>query len=216
VIFIITIAKTTNAQISIAPEFGINFASLGIISSGKRISHAYSFNSPVFKYGIGAGGIIDYDFDDHIYIEPGLFYEMTGAKISENGANVTYNINTLEIPINAEYKFGKQKNGSYYFFGIGIYAADNISGKLSDGQSRTLDIGSAANDDIKAIDIGAGLNIGIVAKNHYLFRMHSQVGILNLSPASNSDNSIKTYAFGITIGYFVCGKKPKQNSSEQK
>jgi len=204
--------QSANAQISIAPEFGLNFASLGILSSGKRLSTAYSSSS--LKTGVGVGATINYDLNNDIYLESGLFYKMTGAKISQGDTNITYSVNTIEIPVNAAYKFAKKKDRNYFFVGIGIYLADNLSGKLNGSQSRSLNIGSTAGtDDFKAIDLGAGLNIGRVVKYRYLLRLHSQFGFTNLYPGGNADNLIKTYAFGITVGYFVSGKSPKKTGT---
>jgi hypothetical protein len=211
-LFIGAIEETANAQISIAPEFGLNLTNLAILSSGNRISGTYSYNSPSLRAGISIGGVINYDLNNHIYLEPGLFYEMTGTKVSENGMNIIYNINTIEVPINIEYKFAKNKDKDYYFFGAGLYVADNVSGTVGGGgQSHSLDIGTAAGtDDIKAVDIGIGLNIGRVVKYHYFYRLHDQLGFTNLYPGGNSNNSIKASAFGVTIGYFLYGKTSKK------
>jgi hypothetical protein len=217
ILSVAVIATTANAQLAIAPELGLNMANLAIKSVGTS-------QSTNMRIGLGLGAVIDLGLTDNIYFQPGLFYDMTGAKNTQTPV-VHWNINTITIPLNFEYKTGEE-GGNRFFAGIGPYIGYNISGTAKidaagavPSSSRSLNIGSSkpdasgnGGDDIKALDFGAGINVGYLLANGWYARAHYQMGLTNLDPIGDSDNSIMTSAIGVTVGYYLNahnGKKSK-------
>lgn len=194
------IATTSNAQLSFAPEAGLNMANMNMKSAGSTVSTS-------MKPGVAIGAIVDFGFTDNLFLQPGLFYVMNGAKLSS--PSLTYSINSLQIPVNVIYKLGEDGNNRF-FFGAGPYLAYNLSGNVSDGGG-TIHIGTdKAKDQLKPIDFGVGLNVGYLLVNGLFFRVHYQMGLTDLNPAGDSDGTVKTSALGVTAGYYLGHKKAKK------
>src|ERR1035437_1451764 len=121
------ISTAANAQLAIAPELGLNLANMAFKYAG------VTDNTTSMKAGLAIGAVIDFGLTDNIYLQPGLFYLMNGC----NGTGGTsYNLNTIQIPVNFEYKTGKE-GGNRFFFGVGPYLAYNISGTFKDATTST-------------------------------------------------------------------------------
>jgi outer membrane protein with beta-barrel domain len=215
------IATAANAQLAIAPELGLNMANLTGKSGGSSVGTS-------MKAGVAVGAVIDLGITDNIYFQPGLFYEMTGCKFTGT-PTAKYNINTITIPLNFEYKTGEE-GGSRFFVGIGPYIGYNISGTYSidaaggiPSSSGTLKIGSAkpdasgnGGDDIKALDFGAGVNVGYLLANGFYARVHYQMGFAELNPVGDANNSMKASGLGVTVGYYFGAKKAKGGGGAKK
>jgi len=191
------IVNSSNAQIAIAPELGVNLANMSITNTTTSM-----------KAGLAVGGVVDFGFTKNLYLQPGLFYLMNGCSFTGGSMSV----NTIEIPVNVEYKLGDE-GSNRFFFGAGPYLGYNVGGTIKNGgQSASLKIGSAkadlnsSGDDIKALDLGIGVNIGYLLANGFYVRAHYQAGLTNLDPSGGS-SSIKTSAIGITVGYYFGAKK---------
>ncbi len=193
------IATTANAQLAIAPELGLNLANVTGKSGGVS-------TDTKMKAGLAIGAVIDLGIADNIYFQPGLFYLMNGAKA--NTGDVTMNINTLQIPLNFVYKLGEE-GGNRFFFGVGPYLGYNISANYkAGGNSTTIDIGTdKTKDGLKPLDFGAGVNVGYLMSMGVFVRAHYQMGFANLDPISDADNTMKSSAIGITVGYYFGGHK---------
>ncbi len=194
--------------IGFGPELGLNMADMAFKPAGGTTTS--------FKPGLAIGGIVDFSFAKNFYLQPGLFYLMNGAKYSNPSNSGTDNLNTIQLPINVEYKLSKPGKNRL-FFGIGPYIADNISGMTkSGGKSYTAKIGSDKMDDIKALDYGAGINIGYELAMGFFARAHYQMGFANLDPSGISGSSTTTSAIGVTVGYLFGGKPKKAASTDKK
>jgi len=196
-LFIASITVAANAQVGL--EMGLNMADLAIKSGGTSVATG-------FKPGFGMGTAADIGIGDgHLYFEPGLFFEMNGCKLTA-GAGGNYSINTITIPVYLEYKSG-EKCGKRFFFGAGPVIGNNMSGSYTingsggvPDQSGSFTIGSNAGD-LKALDIGLGVNAGYQFRNGLYFRLHYQMGFANILGGGDGNNSIKSSAFGLTMGY---------------
>lgn len=212
-------AGTGRAQITVAPEAGLNLATMAMkvtnLASG---SFTYATS---LKPGLAIGAIADIHIRTGLYFQPGLFYEMTGTKLTAGYENSggSWNINTLKLPLNLEYKFGRP-GGNRFFAGTGPYYAVNISGNYkydTDPQynqysaSGPLRIGTTAPtvggkgpfDDLKPIDFGWGINAGYQLAMGVYVRVHYQLGFVNLDPLSDKYDAYKSSAAGITAGYCI-------------
>ncbi len=193
------IATSANAQLAIAPELGLNMANMTGKSGGTSSDYK-------MKAGLAVGAVIDFGLTDNLYLQPGLFYLMNGAKA--NVGDATINVNTIQIPINFVYKLGEEGDNRF-FFGVGPYIGYNLSASVkSGGNSTTINIGTDKTaDGIKPMDFGVGLNLGYLLSNGIFVRAHYQMGLANLDPISDADNTLKTSAIGLTVGYYFGAHK---------
>jgi hypothetical protein len=205
------IATAANAQICIAPELGLNMANMTFKSNNPQNSGP---SGSSMKAGLGIGAIVDIGFTDNLFLQPGLFYLMNGCNLSGGGS---INVSTIQIPVNVEYKLGEVGSGRF-FFGVGPYLGYNIGGNYKfNGMSSSLKIGSdAKSDNLTAMDLGFGINLGYQLANNFYARAHYQMGLSNLQPGGDANNSTKTSAVGITVGYYFCGKKTTKKGSDMK
>ena len=201
ILFIITAGKITYGQIAF--ESGLNMANLALKAGGTKVNTS-------FKPGFAFGVVADTRLSQHIYFQPGAFYEMTGCKTTTDPKG-SYYLNTVNVPLNIEYKTG-EKCGRRFFAGAGPYVSYNISGNYTTvaydnipSTSTPITIGTGNTSNIKAVDMGVGVNVGYILKNKLYARARYQQGLINLFPNGNSDNSIKSSEIGVTIGY-IFGK----------
>jgi Outer membrane protein beta-barrel domain len=205
-LLVATIATTSKAQFGF--EGGVNFANLAIKSNGDKVKTTYKIGPSI---GIVAG--MHLDAAEHVYFEPGFFYQSNGAKVTGKPTG-KYFINSISIPLNFEYRTG-ERCGERFIFGIGPYVADNLSGSYKfdaygpiQATSGTIKIQPETDYQLKQWEVGLGLSIGYLSKKHFFLRGHYQMGFTNLYPNADSKNSFKQSAFGLTIGYMIvrCNK----------
>ena len=218
---------TTLAQVGYGPEIGLNMSTYYGKSHGLTLANG-------LKYGGTFGGVAEVELDEHWFLLPGLFYLRNGytsklyvgGKIGFNQDETqTTGINTIEIPVNIQYKFGGPKQVRF-FVGIGPYVAANVTGSVQIkgpvNNTRNIQIGHTTDNDIKIWDAGLGINGVYQVTEGLFFRLRYQMGLVNMNPYGNADNTLKNYSFGITMGYIFPGdlkaKKEGQdvNGSEEK
>lgn len=208
----------TQAQTTYGPMIGINFSNYTGKSGGVT-------QSTDMKIGGRIGGIVDFGLSDNISLQPGIFYVMNGYKTSVLGIDVSASVNTIEVPINVEYKFGTP-GGNRFFVGIGPYVGMNIGGTIkvsgsflgvSVSDSKSIRIGSdTSSADMKALDMGLGLNVGYQLSQGWIVKAHYQMGFMNLMPSGDENNSMKNYNFGVSVGYLFGDKTKKDKKDEGK
>jgi hypothetical protein len=208
--------KTSVGQIAFSPEIGVNLADLSFGNNG------YGYGGTGLKAGLAAGCFADIRLSDHFYLQPGLFYLMTGCEVTGwYGTSAgSINVNTIEIPLNIEFKFGND-GGGRLFIGGGPYVAFNISGSQQlGGTSTKLSIGNEAQDtlgngdNLKPVDFGISSNIGYMFAGGFYFRISNQVGLVNLNPPSYYGQTIQSSSVSFTIGYLIRGSKVKRNNGQ--
>jgi len=192
-----TVVTTKTQGIAFGPEIGLNMADMTL--KGSNFTQKTSM-----KAGLAAGIIVDFGFNNHFYLQPGLFYLMNGCNIKQNATppsspSGSFSLNTIQLPVNVLYKLN-EPGGSRIFFGLGPYVAYNISGTSKYGStSSAITIGDATHDT-KPLDYGAGINVGYQFAMGVLVRVHYQVGFANLNATSGGTST--TSALGLTVGYF--------------
>jgi hypothetical protein len=194
-LFSAVLATAASAQFSV--EGGVNFDNLAIKSAGTKVDTKMMTG--------GAFGLVQgVQLSDHIYFEPGLYYQSAGCNLKEPLIG-GYSISTITIPLDIVYKSG-DKCGNRFFAGAGPYIAKNLSGTFSMSvggieQSGSLKIGTGADANFKGTDLGINLTTGYKLKKHFYIRLRYQMGLVDLLPNGNSDNSIKTSSINLTLGY---------------
>ena len=219
VIAVTTISAAVRAQ-DVSPEIGLNLANLKVMGADATA------NTNV-RGGLLAGLTFDYKVSNNVFIQPGLFYKMTGTSSTAAG-DPKLNINTIEIPVNAYYKFGVT-GGGHFCIGAGVYLGLNLSGKIVTnsytdpygnyvpGGSQAMKFGSAQDDDLKLLDFGLSLNAAYELKSGLFFHARYQLGLTNLDPVSNDGYSIKSNAISFSVGYALKSKPaPKKKQDIRK
>lgn len=151
-----------------------------------------------------------------LYLQPGLYYMANGGSQTVGTGYVypptittTYNVHSIELPVNLGFRFGHKKSRYLSFIGMGPYIARNLGGTVTfnDGSTLTdnLVIGSNAGQNFKAFDYGLGLYTSIEWRCGLFLHARYQYGLANLAPHVATMNSMSD---GFTFGYLF-GKKYK-------
>jgi len=188
------------AQKQKAPRIGVGIG----MEAGVGVNYLDMRWSDAHVDATGTIGLFaDIQMAGRFYVQPGLYYMRNGA------ANVTLNrvgtpwglnmrITTIEVPVMFAYRSGTPGTRVRFTIGAGGYVGYNAGANLN---GIPLNIGDdAVNDDIKALEAGLGLNVGIELRNGLFFRLKSQRGLTDLQP-DNSGQYIYTSSDVITIGY---------------
>ena len=131
-----------------------------------------------FKPGFQIGVVADCPLSEAFAIQSGLLFSTQGAKfkylednshydsdetyvINVSSVNETYNLNYLQIPINAQYKF--DLSSAKLLLQAGPYLGYGIGGKYkmeAGGESISTDV-KFGDDGMSAFEIGLGLGAGV-------------------------------------------------------
>ena len=200
---LMVVTTGAKAQVMFGPEIG------GLFSNYTGKEGGSSLESKA-KFGLRVGGVADISVGDNFSIQPAVMYVKNGYKASNPAASVDVSINTLEIPVNVQYKFGKP-GGDRFFIGVGPYMGFNLSGHdkvtyYGATNDITIKVGNDANNDfIKPLDFGLGLNAGYLLSSNLFVRAHYQHGLVNLQPGGDANNSAFNSNYGLSVGYFFGG-----------
>jgi len=220
---------TSPAQVKYGAEATLNVSNYTIKTPGLLVPTTF------WVPGFSIGGLADYSINDNISLQPGLFFAINGIKYSYTipflgSADFSAHINTIQIPVNVQYKFGDAA-GNRFFVGAGPFFAVNLSGSAKANvsgnglipfgiptidSSASLKVGSDSSDYIKRFDFGVGVNGGYELKNGLFFRLHGQLGLLNLQPKGNASNSIKSMNYNVSVGYWLGKKSAKKDKYKTK
>jgi len=197
------------AQISIAPEAGLNLANASVSGGGTSM-----------RPGLKAGAVVEIPVVKGFFIQPGIFYAMKGTKSEASGSfgSIVFNakekisLNYIEVPVNLGYRYHVGNAGSL-FVTAGPYLGYALSGKvkvegnvagLGGTRERDIDFGSKETE-MKALDFGLNFSAGYQLPIGLYARVQYGFGLTNLANASGS--SYKNNALAFTLGYaFTLGK----------
>jgi hypothetical protein len=153
--------------------------------------------------GILFGGMLDVRLGGVAHFETGLHYVMTGGSglYLTSGVTATWRVNTIELPVIFQFKFGRPGRNHFYI-GAGGYAAYNVSGTSSASgySSASMDIGSDNKAVLKTFDAGIIFDIGYQLKYGLFFRLKGQGGLTDLQPQTGLA-TIRSSASSLEIGY---------------
>jgi hypothetical protein len=206
-------ALPASAQISIAPEVGLNLANMHWQLNDNDSSKLDNG----IKLGVRAGVNFNIPITpDRLVLQPGIFYSIQGMKSEEDGFAQNITLHYAQIPVNLIYMFNDPSEGRF-FVGVGPYVGIAFSGKNKThgggGPDKTTDLtfGSGADQSLGRIDYGAQASLGYLLRSGIFFRGMYQHGIGDLVP---SESPLQTEAYvhntciTISVGYQL-GHKPK-------
>jgi len=197
------------AQLKFGVKAGLNLANM--VNKDKDETYSKDYKS---KIGFHLGATAEISISEKFAIEPGLLFSTKGFKIEESGVKMTFNLNYLEIPINAVYKIdlGSAKilinAGPYLGYAIsGKAKADKaVLGDNGDSKEQKIEIGNdKEKSDIKPLDFGLNIGAGVEIKGITIGLQYG-LGLANLSPYTDNDAKMNNKVIGISVGYKFGGK----------
>ena len=160
--------------------------------------------------GFTAGMLLDIPVGKHFSFQPGLNYVLKGAKEKNDNAGFTATskliIHYLEMPWNFLYNTrGKQGN---FFIGAGPAFSVAIGGTAkfkadSISLSEKIHFGNSSDDLMKSTDIGINVLAGYSLKNGITMSVNANKGITDLFPKDSGEGWLKSFYFGIKLGYML-------------
>ncbi len=200
---------TDNAKISFAILGGVNVQNL----NGKD----FSGNKLEYKTILGYhGGInVQMPIAPEFFLQPGVLFTTKGAKNEGVLITSTYNVSSIEVPINLVYKGAL--SGGYVMVGFGPYVSYGIMGTANfEGGAVSLEtdiefknvveIGDPLTTTyMKALDAGGNVFIGYEMAAGLFLQVNAQLGMLNLKPEDkrfpDDKSEIRNTGFGASLGY---------------
>lgn len=197
--FVAIVCGVQAQEINWGARLGINFSKLnGDDDSGLK----EDFKGRVgFHIGVAA----DYEFQEAMFIESGLYITTKGVKYDEDGETDKFNVTYLQLPILYTYKYDlgndlklHGKVGPYVAMGLAAkekyedseYPDANYTDKgFGDGDEKT---------GLKRGDFGFLLGVGVSKGNYYL-GLNYELGLLNVW--AYDDGKVHTRNFNISLGY---------------
>lgn len=194
----VLLVGAANAQVSYGLKAGVN---LGKISNwGTDGSQNTSFH---------VTGFADLPVAPNFSVQPGVSLQGKGGKAEDSwgsaSAEVTRNLMSVEVPVNAVYYIPAGYSGSI-FLGAGPYVGFNISGKDKvsasigdEGGSTSRDLNFSGDDkDLNMIDAGVNFLGGYRFNNGLLINAGYGLGLTDLRPSDSGDSwSTRTLSFGV-------------------
>ena len=193
-------AGGAKAQLGFGGEVGLNCSNYMVKKSGTEVETKN-------RFGMRLGGLADIAISDNFFLQPGLYFVSNGYHRNFPGGKDEVGLNTLELPVNIEYKIG-MLGTNRFFVGAGPYASLYTGGyykvfsPLYVDSKSDLRIGGGATDQIRGFDLGLGANVGYQLTAGLFFRARVQAGLLNLAaPINNNDNFVRSFNFCFSAGY---------------
>ena len=192
----VLIAAGAQAQTSYGLKAGVN---LGKYSNVDKASNNTSFY---------VTGFADLPMSSQFSIQPGISLQGKGAKFESSysevaSADVTRNVMSIEVPVNAVYYI--PAGSGNVFLGAGPYIGFNISGK-DKAKGNIGDASAEIKNDLKfsgdnknmnLIDAGANFMGGYKFANGLLVNAGYNLGLTQLVPKAADKVSNRVWSFGV-------------------
>lgn len=219
---------TTYSQIRFAPEVGLN---MGMSDEKTTTGALVNKESSDFYPGVKVGGIVDIPVVKHLYLQPGLFYTMNNIRFSGKMDFIQEGLGTadykrtdvqhfVQLPVYILFKSGFEGMGRFVIGGgpyIGYaFAAQRKSSiphmfQQNDKKgidylntSRAMELGNDhLRDQLRNWDYGLNVSIGYESNVGLYFRGYGNYGLANLKPGGDSNNAIRNWAIGFSIGFLI-------------
>ena len=214
---IATFASPAIAQISFAPEVGVNLANMHWEKYDVKLDNGLKLGA---KAGVNVH--IPIGNDNRMLIQPGLFYATKGMKSEDNNIEHNVTLHYAEVPVNFIYMFNGAHEGRF-MIGAGPYLGIALSGKeITSGGTKagTTDytFGSDSTQNLGRFDYGAQAFAGYFLRSGIFFRGAYQHGIGNLAPSEHptaGDPFIRNTCVTVSVGYQLGGRKEASPSRRQ-
>lgn len=196
---LVAFSASTFAQ-TIGIKAGLNLANTAVKAEGESVDDVK------MRTAWHVGAVVDFPLSDLISVQPGLIIASKGYKIDVDGFKSTASPLYVDIPIDV--KVGGDVGGAKIYGAVGPYIGIGVAGKFKeefDGNTEEADIkwGSDENEhDWKrldvGVDIGAGVEFGAIGVGATY-----QLGLVNMFPGGDSDNSANTRNIMVSVAYYI-------------
>lgn len=195
------------AQLSFGVKAGLNLSTATQKFGGEKVDDIK------MKPGFNLGLIADYSISDLLAVETGLTVENKGFKMKEEEkffgikteSKMTTNLFYATIPVDIRLNFSK------LYVLVGPYFGVAVAGKVkttvkADGEKETesekLEFGNdELESDMKRMDVGLGFGAGYELNDNLGLRLGYDLGLSNLLPGGDKDNSMKNGSLNISATY---------------
>lgn len=191
-------------SIRIIPEIGLQLSNQTLkqtySATGGAITSSTLKVVGNVKPGLRAGISIDAPLSRYFYFQPGIFYSQRG--LDDIGGSTNIRVDYVEIPLNLLVKapLGKGR----LFLGGGPFVAFGVNGKISSGSnSADITFGDGTNAQFKRLDAGLNYCGGFQAANGVVLRGFAHMGLANVASRGDSENGIRNWGYGFSIGYLI-------------
>lgn len=209
---LLLMSATAFGQTQFAPEIGVTMYNQTWKS--KMLGTKFSQTTDL-QPGLRIGGVADITIADHFSVQPGIFYNLNRTKLQNTTLGIEtvskYTMHAIQVPIYFLYKSGTEGEGRF-FAGLGPNITYNIAGNVkskvtalgaSVEDDRKLKFGGDASDDMKPFNVGGSVTAGYELPSGLYFRGSYNMGLMNMLPKGDSDNSLKDMSFGLSVGFFL-------------
>lgn len=218
-----------NAQgVSFGVRAGLNVANAGgDFKDNKNYGEDMDFKS---KVGFHVGVIADIELSKSFYLQPGLYFSTKGLKAEDkdNDADysekLNYNLNYLELPILASYRFNISDNvkwqinaGPYFALGVGGKMKTTVTDEGEKMEYKSDAFGTEKEDDeeikggLKRFDAGLSFGTGISISKIYI-GVKYDLGLANIADKKsemwggfgedgNKALKVRNRNFAVSVGY---------------
>lgn len=149
------------------------------------------FDEADSKFGFHAGVYANIKFGgDQFAFQPELLFSTQGAKLDEQGVDIKYNLNYLNIPLMLKWYAYEGFNVEF-----GPQVGFNMSAKAKGeflGQSFNEDM-----EDIETIDFGLNIGAGYELESGINFGIRYGLGLTEIAKEEGPKNSV----FSLSVGY---------------
>jgi hypothetical protein len=165
---------------------GVNFATLSL-----HESVPVSFDT---RIGLVAGGFVTWPLTSRWSVQPEVLFSQKGATFDDTGAAGRIELDALDVPILARYRFGRLVAFGGPSLGFTLEARQVL--EFGD-EEESVDIG----EDIESLDFGIAAGAAYEAgrlsvEGRYTF------GLTNLNAISADEESlVKSRVFAVLVGY---------------
>ena len=194
--FLLFISCASYSQFYHGLEAGVNFNNADFIVNESI--------EPSGSFGFTIGYLAERELSDNLFVRLGVnFTRRELNAISRRGINTSeekWGLDAIEIPINLGYYVNWNNRNLQFFVDAGINLGYNSRATIeNDIETIGLDIGNEG--DIKRINFGANLGLGLLIKKRVKLRLNYYNGLSNIV---NSDgNTWKNKTFGVSLNYFL-------------
>ena len=167
------------------------------------------YMDPGYRTGIGLGAFLNLPVTELLSIQPEFFYLQKGFQTTEQGVEITFAVDYVEIPVLLRIDVPVEGTIAPYFLvgpALGFKASCEVTGSDA-GVEVSLDC-DEAEVELKALDLGAVVGAGLsfeAGPGDFQIQARYNYGFMSVDDSEYEDD-IKSRAFSFLVGYsFLMG-----------
>ena len=181
----------------VAAVFTVSFAQaqggikLGLKAGGNLTSvTGDNTDEAEHKGGFHVGGFLDYGVSEMVSIRPELLYSVKGTKFSEDGEEMNWNFNYIDVPVLARINAGN------LFFEFGPTLSFLVKSEI-EIDDLTVDV----SDEMNKVDFGYAAGLGYNFTEKVGLGLRYNGGLSNIFEDSEGD--VRNSAFMLSLSYTI-------------